>query len=116
MNERKPTSLVRLILACAVLLLGAYWAGGRWGQRQPVDVGAGSHGGSASSAPSGNGGRVGSSASVAARDAALTDDESINVRVYRQASPAVANILTRKQRSTISSMTRCPSKVPAPDS
>jgi|HubBroStandDraft_4_1064222.scaffolds.fasta_scaffold112650_2 S1-C subfamily serine protease len=95
MNERKPTSLVRLILACAVLLLGAYWAGGRWGQRQPVDVGAGSRGGSASPAPSGNGGRVGNSASVAARDAALTDDESINVRVYRQASPAVANILTK---------------------
>jgi len=92
MNERKPTSLVRLILACAVLLLGAYWAGGRWGQRQPVDVGAGS---SASPAPSGNGCRVGNSASVAARDAALTDDESINVRVYRQASPAVANILTK---------------------
>jgi S1-C subfamily serine protease len=95
MNERKPTSLVRLILACAVLLLGAYWAGGRWGQRQPVDVGAGSRGGSASPAPSGNGGGVGNSASVAARDAALTDDESINVRVYRQASPAVANILTK---------------------
>ena len=95
MNERKPTSLVRLILACAVLLLGAYWAGGRWGQRQPLDVGAGSRGGSASPAPSGNGGRVGNSASVAARDAALTDDESINVRVYRQASPAVANILTK---------------------
>ena len=34
-------------------------------------------------------------AEVAARDAALTDDESINVRVYRQASPAVANILTK---------------------
>src|ERR1700730_10437826 len=95
MNERKPTSLVRLILACAVLLLGAYWAGGRWGQRQPLDVGAGSRGGSASPAPSGDGGRVGNRASVAARDAALTDDESINVRVYRQASPAVANILTK---------------------
>ena len=95
MNEQKPTSLVRLILACAVLFLGAYWAGGRWGQRQPVDVGAGSRGGSASPAPSGNGGRVANSASVAARDAALTDDEAINVRVYRQASPAVANILTK---------------------
>jgi len=94
MNERKPTSLVRLILACAVLLLGAYWAGGRWGQRQPVDVGAGSRGSSASPSP-GNGGRVGNRANVAARDAALTDDEAINVRVYRQASPAVANILTK---------------------
>src|SRR3984893_2587976 len=95
MNERKPTSLVRLILACAVLLLGAYWAGGRWGQRQPLDVGAGSRGGSASPAPSGDGGRVGNRADLAARDAALTDDESINVRVYRAASPAVANILTK---------------------
>ena len=33
--------------------------------------------------------------SIAQRDAALTDDESINVRIYRQASPAVANILTK---------------------
>ena len=32
---------------------------------------------------------------VAQRDAALTDEESINVRVYRQASAAVANILTK---------------------
>ena len=31
----------------------------------------------------------------AARDAGLTDDESINVRVYREVSPAVANILTK---------------------
>jgi putative serine protease PepD len=34
-------------------------------------------------------------AQVSARDAALTDDESINVRVYRQASAAVANVLTK---------------------
>jgi len=34
-------------------------------------------------------------ANVAARDAALTDEEAINVRVYRQVSPAVANILTK---------------------
>jgi len=34
-------------------------------------------------------------AEVSARDAALTDEESINVRVYRQASVAVANILTK---------------------
>jgi S1-C subfamily serine protease len=104
MNERKPTSLTRLILACAVLLLGAYWAGAHWGQHQPVNVGAGNvgaepRGGSATPAPSGNGGgNVGNSAgstSVAARDAALTDDEANNVRVYRQASPAVANVLTK---------------------
>jgi S1-C subfamily serine protease len=36
-----------------------------------------------------------SSASAAQRDAPLTEDETINVRIYRQASPAVANILTK---------------------
>jgi S1-C subfamily serine protease len=103
MNERKPTSLARLIAACAVLILGAYWAGARWGQRQPVDVGAVPRGGGALPAPHANGGSLTNSGvmanpstvSQAARDAALTDDEAINVRVYRQASPAVANILTK---------------------
>src|SRR4029077_1186425 len=98
MNERKPTSLTQLILACAVLLLGAYWVGARWGQRQPLNVGAGPRGGSGIPAPSGKGGSVANSASnasTAARDAALTDEESINVRVYRQASAAVANVLTK---------------------
>src|SRR6201987_5883334 len=110
MNERKPTSLTRLILACAVLLLGAYWAGAWWGQHQPVNVGAGNvgaapRGGSAIPAPSGNGGgsvanNTGANSdrsnSIAARDAALTEDEANNVRVYRQASPAVANVLTKE--------------------
>jgi S1-C subfamily serine protease len=103
MNERKPTSLMRLIVACAVLILGAYWAGARWGQRQPVDVGAVPRGGGALPAPHTNGGSLANggvmaspnNVSQAARDAALTDDEAINVRVYRQASPAVANILTK---------------------
>jgi S1-C subfamily serine protease len=103
MNERKPTSLTRLIAACAVLILGAYWAGARWGQRQPVDVGAVPRGGGALPAPHPNAGSLTNSGgmaspsnvSQAARDAALTDDEAINVRVYRQASPAVANILTK---------------------
>src|SRR5882724_4733932 len=98
MIERKPTSLTRLILACGVLLLGAYWVGARWGQRQPVDVGAVPRGDSALPAPSGDAGRVANTArktDLAARDAALTDEESINVRVYRGASPAVANILTK---------------------
>jgi putative serine protease PepD len=34
-------------------------------------------------------------ADVAARDAVLTEEEAINVRVYRQTAPAVANILTK---------------------
>jgi S1-C subfamily serine protease len=91
MEARRTSSLVRLILVCGVLLLGAYWAGARWGQRQPVKVGAMPR----NADPSVGGGTAKSASDVAARDAALTDDESINVRVYRQASPAVANVLTK---------------------
>src|SRR6266567_3126029 len=73
----------RIILAALVLILGAFWAGARFGPHQPTNVEALPLGGS--STPK----------TVAQRDAALTNDESINVRVYRQASPAVANILTK---------------------
>jgi S1-C subfamily serine protease len=69
----------RIILAALVLLLGAYWAGSRFGPHEPTKVEA---------LP-----RV--ATPVSQRDASLTDDESINVRIYRQASPAVANILTK---------------------
>lgn len=85
MNERRRSNTVRLVVVSLILLLGAYWAGARWGKQQPIDVGA---------LRSGNS-DTGSAAKVAARDAALTDEESINVRVYRQASPAVANVLTK---------------------
>jgi len=73
----------RLVLVALVLLLGAYWAGARFSPRQPVTVEA------VPSAPP----KTASGSSQ--NDAALTTDESINVRVYRQASPAVANILTK---------------------
>jgi S1-C subfamily serine protease len=86
MEAQRTSSLSRLILAAAVLLLGAYWAGARWGKRQPVRVEA---------VRSPESARAKGLADSAARDAALTDDESINVRVYRQASPAVANVLTK---------------------
>ncbi len=61
-----------------IVVLGAYWAGARWGPRQPEDVVA-----------------VTLQKQAAANAGALTDEETINVRVYRQASPAVANIVTR---------------------
>jgi putative serine protease PepD len=73
----------RLVLVALVLLLGAYWAGARFSPRQPVTVEA--------VPPAPPKAASGSSQS----DGALTTDESINVRVYRQASPAVANILTK---------------------
>jgi S1-C subfamily serine protease len=88
MSTQKTFNIGRLVVAGVVIILGAYWTGARWGQRQPVGVEA--------VRPSGgtNANAV-TAANVAARDAALTDDEAINVRVYRQASPAVANILTK---------------------
>ncbi len=72
----------RVIIAALVLILGAFWAGARFAPRQPINVEALPLGGTKPS-------------TVAQRDAALTEDESINVRIYRQASPAVANILTK---------------------
>ncbi len=69
----------RILLSALVLILGAYWAGARYGPRQPSRVEA----------------LPRSAATDAQRDAALSTDESINVRIYRQASAAVANILTK---------------------
>ena len=73
----------RIALAALVLILGAYWAGARYGSHEPTKVQALPLGGSNAATP------------ISQRDAVLTDDESINVRIYRQASPAVANILTK---------------------
>jgi len=75
----------RLILGALILILGAYWVGARFGPRQPAKVEA---------LPLARA-NSGSLKDVAARDAALTEDEILNVRIYRQASPAVANILTK---------------------
>jgi len=83
MNAVNSSNRARIILAALVLLLGAYWAGARFGPRQPTKVEAVPLAGSSSPVE------------TAQRDASLTGDESINVRVYRQASPAVANILTK---------------------
>ena len=80
MTVVNKSNRARIFLAALVLILGAYWAGARYGSYQPTKVEA---------LP------IGGSNSAAQRDAALTEDESINVRIYRQASPAVANILTK---------------------
>jgi S1-C subfamily serine protease len=87
---RTPVTL-RLLLACIVLVLGAYWAGARWGPRQPVRVAATPREPAAATTKNASA----TPADFAARDANLTEDEAINVRVYRQAAPAVANILTK---------------------
>jgi S1-C subfamily serine protease len=87
MTARRTSSITRLLLAAVVITFGAYWAGSRWGQRQPTGVGAMQRSSGAANSLS--------ATNLAARDAALTDEEAINVRVYRQVSPAVANILTK---------------------
>jgi len=86
MTQGMKNNRGRLILVALILVLGAFWVGARYGPKQaekvearriaavPTDV---------------------SAKPVAARNEALTEEESINVRIYRQASPAVANILTK---------------------
>src|SRR5437588_3031853 len=83
MTAVNSSNRARIILAALVLLLGAYWAGARFGSRQPTNVEALPL--ASSTSPT----------AIAQRDAPLTDDESINVRIYRQSAPAVANILTK---------------------
>jgi S1-C subfamily serine protease len=68
---------IRLLLLGMMIGLAAYWAGARWGPRQASQVEA---------LPAGAKGES---------TAGLTDEETINVKVYRAASPAVANIITR---------------------
>ena len=70
---------VRGAALALLLILAGFWVGAKWGPRHPERVGA-----------------VGAPASATdPRDQNLTDEETINVRVYRQASAAVANILTK---------------------
>ena len=69
--------IIRWAALALGVILGAYWAGSRWGPRQPERV------------------EALATERQAASTVGLTDEESINVRVYREASPAVANIVTR---------------------
>lgn len=87
MKAATSLSRARLILLALILVLGAFWLGSRYGPHQSESVEAR---------------RLGEKPTVAASLKAdsphaekLTEDESINVRIYRQASPAVANILTK---------------------
>jgi S1-C subfamily serine protease len=75
-SRESSVNRTRLGLLAVLLALAAWWAGARWGPREPVSVGA---------VPAATQGRA----------ALLDADEEINVRVYRQAAPAVANIFTR---------------------
>ncbi len=74
---RNSGNFVRLLVLGALLALLGYWAGARWGPRQAPSVAA------LPVAPTSTG------------TAGLTEEEATNVRIYRQAAPAVANIVTR---------------------
>ena len=75
--EKDSRGIIRLLAMAMVLVLGAYWAGSRWGQRQPQRVEA---------VPA---------AFPEPKGAELSGDEVTNVRIYSQSAPSVANIVTR---------------------
>ena len=77
----KAASTVRLITAGALIAMTAYWAGSHWGEHEIQRV-------ENVFAQSGN-------ARPISRPASLTEDEALTVKIYSQASPAVANINTQ---------------------
>jgi S1-C subfamily serine protease len=82
----------RLVLVALILVLGAYWVGTRYGPRQPDKVEAHRDTPGETALPAA---AVTGDKQVSERSVALTEEESINVRIYKAASPAVANILTK---------------------
>jgi S1-C subfamily serine protease len=73
-KDQNHWNAVRLLAAGLIVGLGAYWAGSRYGHQAPISV-------EALPAPALEGG--------------LGPTEEENVRIYKQAAPAVANIVTR---------------------
>ena len=89
MTRRDSPAHIRLALIALIFILGAYWVGARYGPRQAEKV-------EARRAPAVEPQPIGLAQHTAPeRLEGLTDEESTNVRIYRQASPAVANILTK---------------------
>ena len=76
---KSKSGVVRMLALGLALVLGAYWAGSRWGQRQPERV-------EAVPAPA---------AFPEPKSNELVGDEVLTVKIYSQAAPAVANIVTR---------------------
>lgn len=92
MTRGNSSTRTRLVLVALILVLGAYWVGTRYGPRQAENVEAHHE----PPVP------VVQEAVAAApvkpvinSSNALTEEESINVRIYKAVSPAVANILTK---------------------
>jgi len=86
MTRRDSSTYTRLGLVALILILGAFWVGARYGPRQAEKV----------EARRVNAEQLTDQQKLPPEHlAGLTDEESTNVRIYRQASPAVANILTK---------------------
>lgn len=75
-KESSNRRAARLLAIGVIIGLGAYWAGSRYGKPTPATVGA-------------------LPAPAEGTEAKLDAFESENVRIYKKASPAVANIVTR---------------------
>jgi len=88
MTHRTDLGRSRLVLVALILVLGAFWVGARYGPRQPANVEA------RRAMENGKGAPLATVANPE-HNASLTEEEAINVRIYREASPAVANILTK---------------------
>jgi len=77
-RESSNRRAARLLAVGLIIGLGAYWAGSRYGKPMPATVGA-----------------LPSPSPAEGGETRLDAFESENVRIYKQASPAVANIVTR---------------------
>jgi S1-C subfamily serine protease len=77
---------LRIVAVTLLLGLGGYWAGSRWGTRLPTRVEA---------VPQALQSPQALQQGQPHPPTALSADEEINIRVYRDAAPAVANIITR---------------------
>jgi S1-C subfamily serine protease len=75
-SGKNDRSAIRLLAIGLIIGLGAYWLGSRYGKPSPRSVDA-------------------LHLNATAADNALDAFEAENVRIYRQASPAVANVVTR---------------------
>ncbi len=79
--NKNSASILRLIWAGALIAMAAYWTGGRYGEHQIQQVE--------------NVFAQSTAARPAGRPSNLTQDESLTVKIYSEASPAVANINTK---------------------
>lgn len=77
--------LIRLAALGVLIALAAYWAGSRWGPRQPVSV-------EAFPSPAQT---AQTSQNATPPAAPLRAEEATNVEIYSRVAPAVANIVTR---------------------